>query len=108
MDNPCTRRNGCLDGFHRLQRVNAQPIARRLGRGNLLGIMRKSGYPPDAINGPVNRLLTDIPPPPAFRPADASAVIAADSPAPASDQPLAVGGPPPGMPDLQPNLPQYL
>jgi len=67
-EHTCTRRNGCLDAIAAINRFrDSVPIAKQIGLGNMLGIQREQGYPPDGINGPVNRLLTDIPPPPGVR-----------------------------------------
>jgi hypothetical protein len=52
---------------------------------------------PDATNGPVNRLLTDIPPPPEFRSLNSEDVVA-------ETQPPAEGVPPP--PESEPRGPQ--
>jgi len=65
---PCTRRNGCIDALAAAHRMrDTTPIAEQLGEGDKLGIQRLNGYPPGGIGGPVNRLLTNIPPAPGMR-----------------------------------------
>lgn len=71
---PCTRRNGCLGEQTRLNRPDAVPIAMRVGKGGTLGVRREQGYPPDGVNGPVSRWLSEIPPPPAFNGPEGGAV----------------------------------
>jgi hypothetical protein len=44
----CTRRNGCLTSNDRVHRLTLEPIARQVGRGSMLGIVREPGFPVSA------------------------------------------------------------